>query len=146
MSAAMGNAQLLTGDAMLVGWGTQPYVTEFGPTGDVRFDAKFDGGAGTTARSETRGSAQPETKPAVAASRHAGDVKVYASWNGSTETAAWRVAAGAAPGALAPVATAAARGFETAIQIAAAPRFVSVTALDHRHRTLGASRVVPVRA
>jgi hypothetical protein len=146
VSVAMGNAQVLDGDAMLVGWGTQPYVTEFGPAGDVRFDAKFDGGAWNYRSFRDTWVGKPVTKPSVAAIRRGAVVNVYASWNGSTETAAWRVAAGATPAALAPVATAPARGFETAIRIAGRPRYVSVTALDRRHRPLGASRAVAVRA
>ena len=42
---AMGNAQFLSNGNVVVGWGTAPFVTEFGPLGDVRFDATFDGGA-----------------------------------------------------------------------------------------------------
>jgi hypothetical protein len=69
-------------------------------------------------------------------------VTVYASWNGSTETAYWRVSAGDTLAELRPVKTVPAEGFETAVQVAGRPRHVSVTALDASHRALGVSRVL----
>ena len=66
-AVAMGNAQVLEGDAVFVGWGTEPYLTEFGPAGDVRFDAKFDGGAWNYRAFRDEWVRQPATKPAVAA-------------------------------------------------------------------------------
>jgi len=143
-SVAMGNAQVLGSDAMLVGWGTEPYVTEFGPEGDVRFDAKFDGGAWNYRAFRNSWVGEPTTKPAVAAVSHGSGVSVHASWNGSTETAAWRVSAGDTASALVPVTTVAATGFETTISIAGRPQFVSATALNAAHRPLGVSRVVRV--
>jgi Arylsulfotransferase (ASST) len=145
-SAAMGNAQVLGGEAQLVGWGTQPYVTEFGPTGDVRFDAKFDGGAWNYRAFRDTWVGRPTTKPSVAAVRKSGGVNVFASWNGSTETRHWRVSAGSSAASLHPVKTSAAGGFETAIHIAGRPRFVSVAALDASHRPIGSSHAVRVRA
>ena len=141
-SVAMGNAQVLDGDAVLVGWGTEPYITEFGPRGDVRFDAKFDGGAWNYRTFRDSWVGKPATKPAVAAVRHATGVSVYASWNGSTRTAYWRVSGGAAAGALGVLKTVPAKGFETTIRITGRPRFVSVTALDAARRPIGASRAV----
>jgi hypothetical protein len=145
-SVAMGNAQVLGGDAMLVGWGTQPYVTEFGPTGDVRFDARFDGGAWNYRAFRNTWVGRPKSRPAVAAIRRGSTVSVHASWNGSTETAHWRVSAGDEADALTVLKTVATGGFETTIRVAGRPRFVSVTALDASNTPIGVSRVVRVRA
>ena len=129
--AAMGNAQVLTGNGMLVGWGTQPYVTEFGAGGDVRFDAKFDGDAWNYRAFRNAWVGTPHAPPSVAVRRSVGHFVVYASWNGSTETRFWRVDGGKAPKTV-PV-----TGFETAITVAGAvPDAVTVTALDARHRPL----------
>jgi hypothetical protein len=144
-AAAMGNAQVLGGNAMLVGWGTEPYITEFGPLGDVRFDAKFDGDAWNYRAFRDTWIGRPTTKPAVAAAARGNRVTVYASWNGSTETAYWRVSSGQSASSLAPAKTVPAVGFETAIPIAGRPHVVSVTALDRAHRQLGRSRTVAVR-
>ena len=70
---------------------------------------------------------------------------VYASWNGSTEMAHWRVSAGDEADALAVLKTVATEGFETTVRMTGRPRFVSVTALDAAKRPIGASPVVRVR-
>ena len=88
-------------------------------------------------------SGRPSTPPAFAAARRAGTkTTVYASWNGATEVAAWRVLAGASEGALAPVGTAPRTGFETAIALPAAPAagsYFEVQALDASGAVIGAS-------
>jgi hypothetical protein len=56
--------------------------------------------------------------------------------------AAWRVLAGSSPSSLAPVASAAKSGFETAVAVPklAAGAYVSVQALDSTGAVIGASR------
>ena len=144
-ASAMGNAQILPGDAVLVGWGTEPYFTEFGPAGDVRLDAKFDGDAWNYRTFRDVWVGRPTTKPAVAALKKNGKVTVYASWNGSTETAYWRVAAGETRAGLQTVKTVTAVPFETAVPVAGRPAFVSVTALDRSRKPLATSLVAAVR-
>ncbi|HEV2592264.1 MAG TPA: arylsulfotransferase family protein [Gaiellaceae bacterium] len=131
MVAAMGNAQQLAGDAMLVGWGTQPYMTEFGPLGDVRFDAKFTGDAWNYRTFRNPWVGTPKAKPAVVVKKHVGKSTVYASWNGSTQTAYWRIDGKTFPR----------NGFETVMSVPGHP--ASVTALDKHHRPLsgGSTRV-----
>jgi hypothetical protein len=138
-SAAMGNAQILANDGVFVGWGTQPYVTEFGPLGDVRFDATFDGGAWNYRAFRNTWDGRPKTRPLVVARPRSGGATVYASWNGSTETAYWRVHVGPSLGAQRVLKTVKRVGFETAIPIAAKSGVVSVTALDAAKRTLASS-------
>jgi hypothetical protein len=129
--AAMGNAQVLADDGVLVGWGTQPYITEFGAGGDVRFDAKFEGDAWNYRAFRSPWAGAPAQKPAVAVRRHVGAMTVYASWNGSTDTAFWRVDGGG------HTKTVPSTGFETAIVLRGrVPASVTVTALDARHRPL----------
>src|SRR5262249_38753580 len=38
---ALGNAQLLSNGDSLVGWGTEPYITEYAADGTVRYDARL---------------------------------------------------------------------------------------------------------
>jgi hypothetical protein len=68
---------------------------------------------------------------------------VYASWNGATEVAHWRVLAGPRPGRLAAVARAPRAGFETAIQAPAAA-YVAVEALEAGGGVLGTSKTIQV--
>ena len=141
-AAAMGNAQFLTNGNVVVGWGTAPYITEFGPLGDVRFDATFDGGAWNYRAFRNTWSALPAHPPSIAAVRRGRNATVYASFNGSTETAYWRVSGGPARNALRPLATVAKKGFETAIAVPHAPSKLAVTALDRHKRPIATSRVL----
>jgi hypothetical protein len=142
--SAMGNAQVLAGDALLVGWGTQPYITEFGPGGNVRLDAKFDGDAWNYRAFRSEWAGRPATVPALAVARRNGKPAAYASWNGSTETAAWRLSTGDTKSTLRVAKTVARDGFETEIPLSGEPRFVSVEALDRSHKVLARSRAVAV--
>jgi hypothetical protein len=83
----------------------------------------------------------PRTSPDIAASAAGANTAVYASWNGATQVASWRVLAGGAPNQLRPVATVAKRGFETHIEVPAAGD-VAVQALGAHGRTLGTSKIV----
>jgi hypothetical protein len=67
---------------------------------------------------------------------------VYASWNGATEVASWRVLAGPSAGRMAVVATHAKSGFETAIVLAQNYHSVQVQARGADGRVLGASQPV----
>ena len=77
-----------------------------------------------------------------------GQGTVYASWNGATQVAAWRVLAGASPNGLKAVAESPRSGFETAIQLsaAAAGGYLAVQALDAKGQVLGTSAVAARRS
>ena len=68
---------------------------------------------------------------------------VYASWNGATNVAAWRVFGGSRASKMPAVATALKRGFETAIN-ARARRYVAVEALDAKGHALARAAVQQV--
>ena len=142
LSPHQGNAQRLPNGNLLVGWGGQPYVTEFSEGGDVLFDARLAIGDSYRAyRFEWRG--RPSDRPAIAARARGGDaLTVHASWNGATDVATWQVLAGDNRGALKAVATAIKEGFETTIDVEADARYVKVRALDAGGRTLGTSRTL----
>jgi hypothetical protein len=137
---SMGNAQLLPDGGMMVGFGDQPYVTEFGPDGKVRFDAKFVGNAWNYRAYRDVWVGRPEAPPAVAVTRAGRDAVAHVSWNGSTETAFWRVDTGRTAATLRPLRTVQRTGFETAIRLSGVPRTLRVTALDRARRVLAASK------
>jgi hypothetical protein len=125
LATSQGNAQLLPGGHVFVGWGAKPYATEYDGAGDVLFDLRFGVGRVDSYRAfrfTWRG--VPTTRPAVAL-RPAGDrTIVYASWNGATQAARWRILAGSDPSRLSPVATVAKDGFETHVTVSSnAPAF-----------------------
>jgi hypothetical protein len=121
---------VLADDGMLVGWGTQPYITEFARVETSASTRSSTVTRGTTARTGARGSAHPRSRCAIAVRRHVSAITVYASWNGSTKTASGAAGGGSTK-------TVPATGFETAIELRGRPpASVTVTALDARHRPL----------
>jgi hypothetical protein len=140
-AAAMGNAQVLSNGNVFVGWGTAPFVTEFGPLGDVRFDATFEGGAWNYRAFRNAWVAKPAHPPSIAVKRRGAGATVYASFNGSTETAYWSVLGGAARNALRPLTVTKRTGFETVISVRKAPAHFAVTALDAHRRPIATSHV-----
>jgi hypothetical protein len=141
-AVAMGNAQFLSNGNVVVGWGTAPFVTEFGPLGDVRLDATFEGGAWNYRAFRNTWTARPAHPPSIAVKRRGAGATVYASFNGSTETAYWSVLGGTARNALRPLSITRRSGFETAISLRSAPAHLAVRALDAKRRPIATSRVV----
>jgi hypothetical protein len=140
---AMGNAQQLPGGGLFVGWGTDGSFTEFGPRGAVRYDARFADGDVSYRAFRMPWTSRPTGRPATAVVRgDDGTVAVYASWNGATEVARWRVDAGLQPTGLKPVASKKRTGFETAIVLPATTTgFLAVTALDATGKALRTSEI-----
>ena len=141
---SQGNTQALANGDWFLGWGQVPDFSEFSPSGGLLFDAHFPlhtqsyrsfrfGWTGTPAH--------PPTYVFVPGRSASGTV--YASWNGATQVASWRVLAGHNPHTLAGVAQAARGGFETAIALPAgsAGRFMAVQALDAGGAVLATSAV-----
>ena len=141
---AMGNLQQLPGGGVFVGWGTAGSFTEFTADGAVCFDASLGDGSVSYRAFRHPWVGRPTGRPAAAALSSGGVTTVYASWNGATEVASWRVQTGASPGSLKPAHTVARSGFETAIPLASAGAYVAVAALDSSGALLGTSRAVPV--
>jgi hypothetical protein len=128
-----GNAQFLPGGHFLVGWGHQPYVTEFDRQGRTIFDLRFGRGSDSYRAYRFRWVGRPADRPAIAID---GEV-AYASWNGATQVAAWQLVGGSRR----ILRTVPKRGFETAIAIPRDVNAVSVRAVDRNGRMLGTSDV-----
>ena len=62
---------------------------------------------------------------------------MYASWNGATEVAAWRLLAGTSRTLLRPEPAARPTAFETALALTGAPSHAVVEALDRHGGVLG---------
>jgi hypothetical protein len=82
----------------------------------------------------------------VAARGAGARTRVYASWNGATEVASWRVLAGSSRDALAPAAATLWRDLETAVTVPSAGRWFAVQALDAAGRVLAVSHAVQRRS
>jgi len=152
LTQSQGDIQAQANGDWFVGWGEVPDFSEFSPTGQLLFDAHFPAGDQSYRDLRFAWTGTPATRPAfavqaahgAAAAHSAGTV--YASWNGATLVASWRVFVGATSHSLRPVAQAAWSGFETAIALPAgtAGRYVSVQALGASGQVLGGATTVAV--
>lgn len=138
---AEGNLQQLSNGDVLLGWGQQPFISEFSATGKLVFDARFVDNNSNYRAYRFQWSGTPQVPPAVAATGGKTPM-VYASWNGATNVTSWRVLAGSSSHTLRAVATARKSGFETAIKIRTAPKYAAVQALDAAGHVLGTSPTV----
>jgi EmrB/QacA subfamily drug resistance transporter len=139
-AAYMGNTQPLPNGNVFIGWGNEPYFSEFSRSGRLLFEAQLPGPNLTYRATLEPWVGSPLSSPAGAARSADGKTTVYASWNGATEVASWRVLDAASGGRTRVVATAAKAGFETAIP---APQGISsfrLQALAADGRVVGASR------
>ncbi|HEY1833108.1 MAG TPA: arylsulfotransferase family protein [Solirubrobacteraceae bacterium] len=141
VSGSQGNLQALANGDWMVGWGQEPYLTEFAPDGRVLFDAHLPSTYESYRVFRAAWSAQPGGRPRIAVA----GARVYVSWNGATEVASWRVLAGPSEAAFTPVAMASKRGFETAIALPASVKsgLVEVQALSGGGAVLSTSASAP---
>lgn len=139
---SQGNMQVLPNGDVMVGWGSEPYFTEFNANGDQVMDGKFAGTFQSYRAFRLPWTGQPTDKPSVATAKGAGDVTIYASWNGATEVSRWQALGGSNQTDLKVVRSAARRGFETAIKISGQPAYVAARALDAGGAVLGTSSII----
>ncbi len=121
-----------------VGWGSSPYFSEFNSAGKVLLEGELPGPDLGYRATLAPWHGEPLTLPLGAARPGGSRVTVYASWNGATQVASWRVLAGE-PGRLSAVASAPRSGFETAIPIAKSYPSFQLQALSATGHVLGTS-------
>lgn len=140
-AAYMGNAELLPDGNMFVGWGSQPYFSEYSRSGKLLLDAVLpEPDVSYRANQIRRWTGLPLYPPSGAARQRGKATTVYASWNGATQVTSWRVLAGPAPGHLAAVAARPVSGFETAIPVGPGYRVFRLQALGAKGQVIGISR------
>jgi hypothetical protein len=140
LAGSQGNMQLLPNGNTLIGWGAKPYLSEYSPDAKhLLFEARFPRGGESYRAYRFPWVGRPQTAPAVAARLRGGKLTAYASWNGATEVASWRVSAGATPDALVAAAVEPRSGFETSISVSTAGPYVAVQALNAAGQVLGTS-------
>jgi hypothetical protein len=137
---SQGDFQPLPGGNWFVGWGQEPYFSEFGSEGEVLFDARLPATYQSYTTFKYPWVGTPATAPSIALSRGShGQVLVHASWNGSTAMTGWRVLGGSRPNALSVLGTARSSGFETTIAVSAAPHVLVAQALGEQGEVLGST-------
>jgi outer membrane protein assembly factor BamB len=144
LATSQGSAQLLPGGNVFVGWGSQPFVSEFSYDGELLLNGRFPPDGETYRAFRFPWSGHPTDDPAVAVERLSEEkVKLYASWNGATGVESWEVLAGELPGQLESVGSVPRDGFETAMLAQTSHPYFAVRAREGSGRVLGIS--VPVK-
>jgi hypothetical protein len=142
LAPSQGDNEPLAGGGWMVGWGQEPYFSEFAAGGQLLFEAHLPAPYQSFTVFKYPWSGNPTQRPQVAVRPRAhGGIVVYASWNGATAVAAWRVLGGARSHGLAVIATAPRRGFQTAIAIRNVHRYVAVQALGAQGQVLAGSPI-----
>jgi hypothetical protein len=146
LSDSQGNAQVLNDESFVLGWGAVPSVSEIAKDGVLLFDAHLPPGTSSYRAFRFRWTGHPLWPPSVTARLLATEdsTAVFASWNGATDVASWRVLAGSDPTALTVQATMPDSGFESSITFPNAYSYVAVQALNASGQLLATSPTVPV--
>ena len=139
-SEYMGDTQPLPNGDVFVGWGSEPYFSEYSRSGKLLFEGEFPGPNLSYRATLEPWVGRPLTRPLGAARQANGQTIVYASWNGATQLTSWRVLGAAGSGRLKTVARAPRSGFETAISVPQGNQSFELQALDATGRVIGSSR------
>ena len=144
LTNAQGSVQVLSDGNTFVGWGSQPYFTEFGAGGKPVFGIHFNKPLQSYRGLRFPWWGQPKSPPSVAASAKGSQTTVYASWNGATDVSAWQVLAGSSsnPSTMRPVGKFGRTYFETTMTLSSNQPYVAVQALGSSGQVLATSAAV----
>lgn len=146
LAANQGNVQLLGDGRVFVGWGNQPYFSEFAAGGELLLEGELPFGYHSYRAFSSDWDGTPTERPvAVALANPANGTQVFASWNGATALRSWRVLAGEHPASMVPVGMQAWDGFETSIAVNSSASWFAVVALGPGGKELARSAAVKVR-
>ena len=142
-AGSQGSVQALEDGNMFIGWGAEPYFSEYTASGTLVFDAHMPKGAESYRSYRFQWTGYPTGAPSIAATAGSGGTTtVYASWNGATQIASWQVLAGSSPSNMTVAASAPRSGFETSISTPGQPAYVAVQALSAEGALLGTSHAI----
>lgn len=141
LSGSQGNDQVLADGNSFVGWGEEPFFTEFSPSGQIVFEGHIPSPGQSYRAYRFPWSALPAYPPLAAVVASGATDTVYASWNGATGVSAWRLLGGASPTSLSPIATVASSGFQTTIAVGGTDADFVAQALGAGGEVLGSSAV-----
>ena len=143
-AAFLGNTDLLPNGNVAVGWGSQPFFSEYSKSGKLLLDASWPGPDLSYRAFVQNWVGTPFFGPSGGVRKAHGKSTVYASWDGATQVAAWRVLAGPNDKHLTVVVASKAKsGFETAIPVKGSFKAYKLQALDARGRVLRTSGTFP---
>jgi hypothetical protein len=120
-SVAMGNAQRLSNGNSMIGWGTQPKLTEVQMGGSVALEMLLGSITYRVFRYPWTGVPTKAPRAVVQYDANPTAVTVYTSWNGATDITSYDVYAGPTASTMAMVGSEPRSGFETEIPLTGLP-------------------------
>jgi hypothetical protein len=135
----MGSVQPQANGNEFIGWGSVPSFSEYSANGKLLQQVRLPGPDLSYRASVEPWEGDPADPPAGAARTQGSHTTVYASWNGATRLAAWRVQGGDSASQLRTVASSSKRGFETALALSGSYKVLRLQALDSHSRVIGQS-------
>jgi len=151
-SQSQGSVQLLDNGNVVVGYGSNPWITEHTSDGTVVFaatigpDSAGDNGPIENYRAikTTTWVGRPTLPPTIAAINSTAGLDVYVSWNGATHVSAYTLLAGTDASTLSGVSNTSRSAFETHLSMSEAQDFVAVAAIASNGTELGRTPVVRI--
>jgi hypothetical protein len=142
VAGTQGNMHLQANGNALIGWGQQPFFSEHDKNGNLLLSIRFPDPDISYRAYRFAWTGHPSARPSVAARATGSRTRVYASWNGATEVASWRVLGGPSSRKLAAVGKRARGGFETPVTVSSKGPSFRVQALDAKGKVIGTSKAV----
>lgn len=143
IAASQGSVRLLPDGRVFVGWGSQPYFSEFAPDGTLLLDGQLPRSMSSYRAFTHDWVGHPTEPPSIAVrANSAGGAMIYASWNGATEIESWTVLAGKDESSLRTVGSQKWSNFETDIAVNSMGPHFRVAAMDNNGKELGRSEIV----
>jgi hypothetical protein len=143
-SDSQGNVQVLPDGNVLVGWGAQPYVSEFAPSGELLFDARLAPSYETYRAYRVPWTGRAAGTPTVVTARSHTHTEAFVSWNGDTRVARWVALSGTDASTLSPIGSVARTGFETGMRLSRNIVRLAVRGVDASGATVGTSKLIAV--
>jgi len=141
---SQGNIQVLPNGNIFVGWGAQPYVSEFTADGELVLDARLGSGDISYRAYRMPWTGAGPGLPAVATRRSGSHTDVFVSWNGDTRVTRWTALAGTSATNLAPIGSVPRTGFETTLRIPRSHTHLRVRATDAGGRALATTKLITI--
>jgi EmrB/QacA subfamily drug resistance transporter len=139
-SEYMGDTQPQANGNVFVGWGSEPYFSEYDRSGKLLFEAELPGPNLSYRSTLQPWVGLPLSSPVGAARRTGDTTTAYASWNGATQVVSWRVLGQTGAAHSKVLAAHAKDGFETAIAVPPGYSSFTLQALSAGGRVIGTSR------
>ena len=139
-----GSVQTRGSGNVFVGYGSEPFFSEFSPGGRLLYDGSLPKDDGSYRTFRYRWHGDPQTSPTLAVQiTSSSKVAAFASWNGATAVKRWELLTGPEEDEMRPIGSARSTGFETEIDANRASAVYAVRAIDSHGHVLATSEAVP---